>query len=166
MQYVLTRSDEVSLVSWVWLEYNVWANNNGSSWFIPGSSKATNPNSYVSHKFHSTHPYYIPWFHLLSDPLAYDYTPRLFHLSSASGMFLANEVLNTYRSEEEVVPYPFLQSDIYNVHQPGKDAARKFSYENQHCIVFVPKFLRTYIFSGSGFAIRSLPFLCECEKFC
>ena len=72
-------------------------------------------NTYISYN-----PYNIQWFCPLTDPLEYDYTPRLFHLSSASGMFLANEVLNTYRSEEHVVPYPFFQSDIYNVHQPGK----------------------------------------------
>ncbi|XP_071484641.1 uncharacterized protein [Diadema antillarum] len=55
----------------------------------------------------------------ISDPLKYDYTPRLFNLSSASGVFVSNEILYPSRSEELPSPYPFLQSDLYLGEQPS-----------------------------------------------
>ncbi|XP_077997526.1 uncharacterized protein LOC144450723 isoform X6 [Glandiceps talaboti] len=53
------------------------------------------------------------------DVQKYEYTPRLFHLTSQSGAFEANELLNPARSEKFNGPFPFLQSDIYNVSQPA-----------------------------------------------
>lgn len=56
---------------------------------------------------------------LLDCNVTFGKTPRLFHMSSLSGSFKAVEVLCPYRSNEET-PFPFLQSDLYSVSQPGK----------------------------------------------
>ncbi|XP_063955085.1 supervillin-like isoform X1 [Lytechinus pictus] len=55
----------------------------------------------------------------MSDPLKYDYTPRLFNLTSGSGVFVSNEILYPARSAEYPSPYPFLQSDLYCGEQPA-----------------------------------------------
>ncbi|XP_070569856.1 supervillin-like isoform X3 [Ptychodera flava] len=57
---------------------------------------------------------------LLEDPLKYDYTPRLFHLTSQSGVFEAIEILNPARSDKSTCSFPFLQSELYNVSQPAQ----------------------------------------------
>ncbi|XP_068083498.1 supervillin [Anabrus simplex] len=49
----------------------------------------------------------------------FDYTPRLFHLTSVSGVFTATEVLGPYRHSKETVAYPFLQADLYSASQPA-----------------------------------------------
>lgn len=56
---------------------------------------------------------------LLKSLESYNYTPRLFHLTSISGTFKWSEVLCPYRGKE-VTPYPFLQSDLYSASQPGE----------------------------------------------
>ena len=48
-----------------------------------------------------------------------EYTPRMWQLTSATGEFTANEVLCPSRSQE-VEAFPFLQTDLYTVEQPGK----------------------------------------------
>ncbi|XP_025829132.1 supervillin isoform X3 [Agrilus planipennis] len=57
---------------------------------------------------------------------SFDYTPRMFHLTSISGSFEANEILCPHRSEH-VTPYPFLQSDLYSANQPAL-----FLFDNDH----------------------------------
>ena len=47
-----------------------------------------------------------------------DFTPRLFELTGTTGEFVASEVINTARSGDTEA-FPFLQSDIYSVIQPG-----------------------------------------------
>lgn len=58
--------------------------------------------------------------HLLSDPGKYHFTPRLFHLSSASGAFQAEELLSPTRLPGVVMPMPFVQETLYSVPQPGE----------------------------------------------
>jgi len=56
-----------------------------------------------------------------ADLRTFTYAPRLFHLSSVSGVFEASEVINPAINHEGVPsPFPFLQSDLYNVTQPGR----------------------------------------------
>ena len=45
---------------------------------------------------------------------------RLFQLSSATGKFTAQEVLCPSRASDGSCTFPFLQSDIYSVQQPGE----------------------------------------------
>jgi len=55
-----------------------------------------------------------------ADVRAFTFTPRLFHLSSVSGVFEATEVINPAINHDAVPSsFPFLQSDLYNVTQPG-----------------------------------------------
>ena len=44
---------------------------------------------------------------------------RIFHLSSLHGPFVAQELLYPLRSSEHVSPFPFTQSDLYELHQPA-----------------------------------------------
>jgi len=54
------------------------------------------------------------------DVRPFNFTARLFHLSSVSGVFQASEVVNPAINHQGVAsPFPFLQSDLYNVTQPG-----------------------------------------------
>ncbi|XP_071823149.1 uncharacterized protein [Apostichopus japonicus] len=55
----------------------------------------------------------------IDDNLKYNYTLRVFHLTSSSGVFVANEILNTSRTEDHITPYPCLQSDLYTAQQPA-----------------------------------------------
>ena len=54
----------------------------------------------------------------VADVKKYDYTLRLFELSSTIGEFCADEVLCTSRNEENNA-FPFTQSNLYSVPQPG-----------------------------------------------
>ncbi|XP_033114401.1 supervillin-like isoform X2 [Anneissia japonica] len=56
----------------------------------------------------------------IGDPMEFDFTPRLFHLTSTSGIFKAHEILNPARSNEHACPFPVLQSDLYSVSQPAQ----------------------------------------------
>ncbi|XP_061169748.1 uncharacterized protein LOC133179062 isoform X3 [Saccostrea echinata] len=56
---------------------------------------------------------------LLNDPTSYDYTLRVFHMTSASGSFDVHEILNPSRTPDLSTPFPVLQSDLYNASQPG-----------------------------------------------
>ena len=63
------------------------------------------------------------------DVRPFNLTPRLFHLSSVSGVFQASEVVNPAINHQGVAsPFPFLQSDLYNVTQPGS-SLRLVCYE-------------------------------------
>ena len=55
----------------------------------------------------------------LTDVKKYEFTPRLFELSSVTQQFLATEVLHPCRSSE-ILAFPFLQSDLYQASQPGR----------------------------------------------
>lgn len=46
-------------------------------------------------------------------------TPRLFYLSSVSGVFSAAEVVCSYNSSDKICPYPFHQSELYKAPQPA-----------------------------------------------
>jgi len=49
----------------------------------------------------------------------WDFVPRCFHLSSATGQFIANEVTNPSINPKEICPFPFLQDDLYDAYQPA-----------------------------------------------
>jgi supervillin len=66
---------------------------------------------------------------LIDSRFTYDFTPRLFHLTSSSGEFTAKEILCSYRSVHNVTPYPFTQEDIYSAQQPTF-----FLFDNCHQI--------------------------------
>lgn len=55
---------------------------------------------------------------LVNDPQPYDFTPRLFELTSTTGEFTATEVICTGRNNCTDA-FPFLQEDIYGVVQPA-----------------------------------------------
>uniref|UniRef100_T1J6L1 HP domain-containing protein n=1 Tax=Strigamia maritima TaxID=126957 RepID=T1J6L1_STRMM len=59
------------------------------------------------------------YFTLLSSSQSFDFTPRLYHMSSVSGAFVANETHCAFRSTSFPVPFPFLQCDLYNCDQPA-----------------------------------------------
>lgn len=46
-------------------------------------------------------------------------TMRMFHLSSLHGPFVAQELLSPLRCSDHVSPFPFIQSDLYELHQPA-----------------------------------------------
>ncbi|UYV67643.1 SVIL [Cordylochernes scorpioides] len=56
---------------------------------------------------------------LLEDPQEYEFTPRLFELSSVSGTFSPTELTCPYAASDLACPYPFIQSDLYKAQQPG-----------------------------------------------
>uniref|UniRef100_A0A665XDU8 Supervillin n=1 Tax=Echeneis naucrates TaxID=173247 RepID=A0A665XDU8_ECHNA len=56
---------------------------------------------------------------MLQDPGKFNFTPRLFQLSSTSGEFVATEFFHLSRAPELVSSLPFLQEDLYNVSQPA-----------------------------------------------
>ncbi|XP_033727899.1 supervillin-like isoform X5 [Pecten maximus] len=66
---------------------------------------------------------------LLSDRQLYNYTIRLFHMSSVSGVFEVHEIQNPSRTPDLVTTYPFLQSDLYKASQPGL-----FLVDNHHTV--------------------------------
>jgi len=49
------------------------------------------------------------------------YTPRLYHFTSTTGQFLANEVLSSCRVPDQTSQFPFMQEDLYDnsVQQPA-----------------------------------------------
>lgn len=63
---------------------------------------------------------------LLDSDKDFDYTPRLFKMSSITGSFAATEVPCPHRSEH-ITPYPFVQSDLYQSSQPAL-----FLFDNHH----------------------------------
>jgi hypothetical protein len=66
-----------------------------------------------------SHPYVCIWLCFL-DVRLYDFSPRLFHMSSVSGVFEAVEIVNPAINHEGISSaFPFLQSDLYNETQPG-----------------------------------------------
>jgi len=58
-------------------------------------------------------------FYCFSDPGKFNFTPRLFQLSSASGEFVAVEFVYPSREPNLVNSMPFLQEDLYTATQPG-----------------------------------------------
>ncbi|CAN9506228.1 unnamed protein product [Ophioblennius macclurei] len=64
---------------------------------------------------------------MLQDPGRFNFTPRLFYLSSASGEFAAAEFLYPARDPQRVNSMPFLQEDLYAASQPGL-----FLVDNHH----------------------------------
>uniref|UniRef100_A0A8C5E4T4 HP domain-containing protein n=1 Tax=Gouania willdenowi TaxID=441366 RepID=A0A8C5E4T4_GOUWI len=56
---------------------------------------------------------------MLQDPGKFNFTPRLFQLSSTSGDFVASEFFHLSRAPERVSSLPFLQEDLYNAPQPA-----------------------------------------------
>ncbi|GFN99886.1 supervillin [Plakobranchus ocellatus] len=55
---------------------------------------------------------------LLTDPLPYRHTMRLFHMSSVNMMFEVHEQLSPCRVPDLPSPFPFLQADLYKSTQP------------------------------------------------
>lgn len=53
------------------------------------------------------------------DPGNFNFTPRLFILSSSSGDFSATEFMYPARDPSVVNSMPFLQEDLYSAPQPG-----------------------------------------------
>ncbi|XP_028393056.1 uncharacterized protein LOC114517500 [Dendronephthya gigantea] len=56
---------------------------------------------------------------LVRDPLNYDFCPRLFHMSSATGPFISTEILCPSRYPGRTCPFPILQDDLYSASQPA-----------------------------------------------
>uniref|UniRef100_A0A671ULX4 Supervillin n=1 Tax=Sparus aurata TaxID=8175 RepID=A0A671ULX4_SPAAU len=56
---------------------------------------------------------------MLQDPGKFNFTPRLFQLSSTSGEFVAGEFFHPSRAPDLVSSLPFLQEDLYNAPQPA-----------------------------------------------
>ncbi|XDV28092.1 hypothetical protein PO909_031483 [Leuciscus waleckii] len=56
---------------------------------------------------------------MLQDPGKFNFTPRLFQLSSSSGEFVAQEFFNPSRAADLVCSLPFLQEDLYSAPQPA-----------------------------------------------
>ncbi|KAI3374663.1 hypothetical protein L3Q82_021233, partial [Scortum barcoo] len=56
---------------------------------------------------------------MLQDPGKFNFTPRLFQLSSTSGEFVASEFFHPSRAPDLVSSLPFLQEDLYNAAQPA-----------------------------------------------
>ncbi|XP_048866246.1 supervillin-like isoform X4 [Brienomyrus brachyistius] len=56
---------------------------------------------------------------MLQDPGKFNFTPRLFQLTSSSGEFLAEEFFYPSRVAELVSSLPFLQEDLYAASQPA-----------------------------------------------
>uniref|UniRef100_A0A1A8NS73 HP domain-containing protein n=1 Tax=Nothobranchius rachovii TaxID=451742 RepID=A0A1A8NS73_9TELE len=56
---------------------------------------------------------------MLQDPGKYNFTPRLFHLSSSSSRFEAKELQSPTRLPGLVMALPFLQESLYSVPQPA-----------------------------------------------
>lgn len=64
---------------------------------------------------------------LLSDPGKYNFTPRLFHLSAASGVFRAKELRSPSRFPGIVTAMPFVQESLYSTAlQPGESKSGRF----------------------------------------
>lgn len=57
---------------------------------------------------------------LCPDPGKFNFTPRLFHLSSTSGEFAAREFFHPSRVPDLVSSLPFLQEDLYDAPQPSE----------------------------------------------
>ncbi|XP_061095115.1 supervillin a isoform X5 [Conger conger] len=64
---------------------------------------------------------------MLQDPGKFNFTPRLFQLSSSSGEFVATEFIYPSRVPELVTSLPFLQEDLYTASQPAL-----FLVDNHH----------------------------------
>uniref|UniRef100_A0A4W5LEE2 Supervillin a n=1 Tax=Hucho hucho TaxID=62062 RepID=A0A4W5LEE2_9TELE len=64
---------------------------------------------------------------MLQDPGKFNFTPRLYQLSSTSGEFVAMEFFYPARITEEVNSLPFLQEDLYTASQPAL-----FLVDNHH----------------------------------
>ncbi|XP_024128826.1 supervillin isoform X3 [Oryzias melastigma] len=56
---------------------------------------------------------------MLQDPGKYNFTPRLFHLTTSSGRFQAKELLSRSRLPGLVMAMPFNQESLYSVPQPA-----------------------------------------------
>jgi len=50
--------------------------------------------------------------------LRYDYTPRLFHLTSWTGTFRVEEIASLTKVPDLPCAYPFLQSELFSANQP------------------------------------------------
>ncbi|XP_075406473.1 supervillin isoform X8 [Tenrec ecaudatus] len=64
---------------------------------------------------------------MLQDPGNFNFTPRLFILSSSSGDFLATEFMYPARDPSVINSMPFLQEDLYSAPQPAL-----FLVDNHH----------------------------------
>uniref|UniRef100_A0A3Q3DXG3 Supervillin a n=1 Tax=Hippocampus comes TaxID=109280 RepID=A0A3Q3DXG3_HIPCM len=64
---------------------------------------------------------------MLQDPGRFNFTPRLYQLSSSSGEFVAVEFLYPARDSQQVNSMPFLQEDLYSASQPAL-----FLVDNHH----------------------------------
>ncbi|KAA0725187.1 Supervillin [Triplophysa tibetana] len=64
---------------------------------------------------------------MLQDPGKFNFTPRLFQLSSTSGEFVAVELVYPSREPNSVNSMPFLQEDLYTATQPAL-----FLVDNHH----------------------------------
>lgn len=67
-----------------------------------------------------------------------EHTPRLFHLSSISKEFKSIEILCPHRASLPT-PFPFLQEDLYQAHQPG----------NLHYIIYIRYLNKMILFKNS-----------------
>lgn len=73
---------------------------------------------------------------LSAETKKFDFTSRLFELSSTIGEFVAEEITCPFRSEA-LNPFPFSQSNIYSVPQPGELIKLKSSYMNKVITMYI-----------------------------
>ncbi|MEQ2189300.1 hypothetical protein GOODEAATRI_024038 [Goodea atripinnis] len=64
-------------------------------------------------------------------PGRFNFTPRLYQLSSSSGEFTAVEFLYPARDPDQVNSMPFLQDDLYGASQPGTHTVWSHSYSEE-----------------------------------
>lgn len=102
------------------------------------------------------------WVHILSlalfsffffpqDPGNFNFTPRLFILSSSSGDFSATEFMYPARDPSVVNSMPFLQEDLYSAPQPGTAlrtavvlSSRRHTFQKAFYFPFA--FIRQFLF--------------------
>lgn len=70
---------------------------------------------------------------LLDNSTNFDYTIRMFYMTSTTGKFIAHEELCPHRSEYSS-PYPFVQTKLYSASQPGKFALNCFLCRVGNCL--------------------------------
>lgn len=56
---------------------------------------------------------------LLESEYSFEFTPRLFYLTSMSGSLCAKQIVSPYFTREHFCPFPYLQSDLKNASQPA-----------------------------------------------
>lgn len=90
----------------------------------------------------------------VSDPGKYNFTPRLFHLSAASGSFQARELQSPARLPGLVTAMPFVQESLFSAPQPGESAPSTPNTTHQSVWAF---FIHTSNKTSSAEVLKAAP---------